>query len=479
MLYIVRSIIELKTPLHCGGGEADGLLDAPICRDAFGLWYIPGSSIAGILRATVRQSFGRNAEKSLFGITDDEKGIASRVWCSDAVLIDFEGGFAWQAHVENREKKILSPSFVRDHVRIDVTTGTAENGGKFDEEYVPTGTRFALEITLNGWGKEPDKQDLQVFSTVIRELCDGRLHFGGKAGNGYGEYDVLYYEGRHFTLTNAKHMQQFLNLADEPQFTGECGNVWRPEQLSDTSKAGEGISGNIVIPLRSTGPLLIAGGSASEQADADMCFATTAFCNYKKKAFESRFVVPGSSIKGVLRHRIYDILKTLCIDNSETIIEKLFGNINNDHTCKGKIAVADAEIAIYGADIPQSQQIVQHVAIDRFTGGSIDGHLFNEAPLWADIQLYVQIRFDDLTELEAALLGHALLDLSTENLPIGSGVNRGNGRLHHLTSDPVDYNIFWKGNRISPQDADWHCILESLDYALQQAINTMEDYPRC
>ena len=75
-------------------------------------------------------------------------------------------------------------------------------------------------------------------------------------------------------------------------------------------------------------------------------------------------------------------------------------------------------------------QFEQHVAIDRFSSATMTGALFSEEPYWQQgTRAFCKIRACGLEAREAALLFHAILDLCSGELPIGGGVNRGNGRL--------------------------------------------------
>lgn len=47
---VVRVIIEAQTPLCIGSGEKSILTDSEVMRDVNGLPYIPGTTLAGVLR---------------------------------------------------------------------------------------------------------------------------------------------------------------------------------------------------------------------------------------------------------------------------------------------------------------------------------------------------------------------------------------------------------------------------------------------
>lgn len=113
---------------------------------------------------------------------------------------------------------------------------------------------------------------------------------------------------------------------------------------------------------------------------------------------------------------------------------------------------------------------MQHVAIDRFTGGALEGALYDEKPVWSkDDQINLKINFKDLTVSETKLLLHAILDIATGLIPIGGGVNRGNGTLTLVglsegiqsAIDEIDCNVLWNGDVY--RKGDLSMLVEMLD----------------
>ena len=78
-----------------------------------------------------------------------------------------------------------------------------------------------------------------------------------------------------------------------------------------------------------------------------------------------------------------------------------------------------------------TSKILNHVSIDRFTGGAIDGALFNEETLYAkdqsfNLKLIVNNNAFEDNNVQTAF-ENTLRDLCSGMLPLGGGVNRGNG----------------------------------------------------
>lgn len=424
-MYIARFILQTKTPLHCGGGS-DPSLDQPVNRDSYGLWRIQGSSVAGILRSYIKDA-EPELEDILFGHQNRNFSSldqsASLVWCSDASLLDFDDDFAFKKIASGKDIGFGVGPFVRDHVNIDLEKGTATDGGKYDEEIVPPGVKFAIELKLDGWNEELSADKSDAFLKLCSAIKQGLITFGGKTVSGYGKVVCTYAEVKELNLKNKDDLETYLNLSDSPVFADNEGHSVELLKVDDfTSKDGSLYTGKLVLPLVSNGPILV-GGTNSKDSEVDMVCLMTPILDDKKKDYIYKYTISGSSLRGVIRHRVFDILKALDKDNeSSDVLNSIFGSVSGKNGSAGHIKCSDIYL-----DVDKAQH-VQHVAIDRFTGGAIDGALFDEAPVWeSGLLLKTEIEFTDLTALQTAVLMHALLDICTGDAPIGGGTNRGNG----------------------------------------------------
>ena len=83
------------------------------------------------------------------------------------------------------------------------------------------------------------------------------------------------------------------------------------------------------------------------------------------------------------------------------------------------------------------------IKIDRFTGGVVDGALFDEEPIYGG-QLKVAMELRSPKEGEAGLLLLVLKDLLTGDLPVGGTSAVGRGVLRgtaEFTIDGKDYSL--------------------------------------
>jgi hypothetical protein len=147
-----------------------------------------------------------------------------------------------------------------------------------------------------------------------------------------------------------------------------------------------------------------------------------------------------SGLKGALRHRVafhHRVLVRNWADQHERPIEAdddeavcmLFGKLkdNNDGEKEGgpgKIRLQDVPIEAF-----QSGWL-DHVSLDRFTSGPMDGMLFSEAPLYSGPQMTVLLEIlqsEQISEIHRKALQRALNDLTQGRLGLGAGGSRGHG----------------------------------------------------
>ena len=83
--FLARLIIEAKTPLAVGSGEKNIMTDALVATDVNGLPYIPGTTIAGVLRHMInalnpkRNNFGQTMADIIFGYQETEEQKEERI----------------------------------------------------------------------------------------------------------------------------------------------------------------------------------------------------------------------------------------------------------------------------------------------------------------------------------------------------------------------------------------------------------------
>lgn len=436
--FMARIIIEAKTPLNIGSGNKGIKSDSLVLRDINGLPFIPGTTIAGLLRHTL----GQDEDKYM-----GSQQMGSPLIITEAKMLDRDGtvldGIIPQEKLCSEFLVNFRQLPIRQHAKIG-HRGATIKGGKFDEEIVLKGTRFCFEMEMLS-----DKDADDKFKELLDTLNSDTFRIGSGSRSGFGEIEVVDSQCQ-YKIINLEEPEQRMwylkkssSLCEEWQ-NAEVLKLNRPDTKGWTS---------YTLQLKPVDFMLFGSGFGNDKAD--MTFVRESFVDWSKapaKVIDREHVVliPASSVKGALSHRLafhYNKLKGVFAD---TLAE---GEKIEDHVGKNNEAVkavfgSEGEKGVDGkmqnklrgnvliSDIIQeasvSPKILNHVSIDRFTGGAIDGALFNEETLYAKGQLFElkllvnNSAFEGKDDVKTAF-EDTLKDLCSGMLPLGGGVNRGNG----------------------------------------------------
>ena len=214
---------------------------------------------------------------------------------------------------------------------------------------------------------------------------------------------------------------------------------------------------DVAIVIEPVDPILVKSGHATMD-DADMVPVST-FRGGKRIHY-----LPGSSLKGVLRSHLERIARTLrpgsvCLpyhDPTHSISIPVraeqqsygcgFRSPSNGRTDAAPVAYADscAACRLFGSlnfggrfSIGDAYPLPEHepnletrncVGIDRFTGGTVRGVLFDLQALVGG-KFNANIRLTNFELWQLAGLNLLLADLADEMIAVGSGRSRGMGRM--------------------------------------------------
>lgn len=469
-MLIARFILETVNPLHCGG-NSDPILDQPVSRDAYGNYMLPGTSVAGVLRQFSSDLLGEQATKQLFGEINGTSTVASSVWCSDACLLDYDETEATSKLISGKDVNIPTGPFVRDHVKLELQTGVTSRGGKYDEEIVPLGARFSLELRADEWNEDSlDKEMHDNFLKLCSALKNNEIIFGGKRTNGYGHMFCKSCEVCEIDRHDPEQMLLWLKLNTEVSFKSIGIKTIELTDNKAEAVTTDRISGELEIPLKADGPVIV-GGTNLRDLDEDMVCLLTPHYDYENATVKDLYTIPGSSLRGAIRHNVFRIANILGKDGS-SIVDSIFGKIGvSEDKKENESTVGKVQVSDFYFDKDCATKAVQHVAIDRFIGGALEGALYDEKPVWSENeQINLTIKFKELTIEETKILMHSILDIVTGLVPIGGGVNRGNGTMHLCgmedgLSAALDSNVpchvLWNGDVYGKGDLS--TFLELLD----------------
>lgn len=427
--FLARVVLEAATPLAVGSGTGNMLTDSLVVTDVNGLPYIPGTSLAGVLRHLCPKN---DKLAKLFGYAEGDKGHGSQIIISEARMIGKDGKVQDGLRTIDADDSFYSYYFnlpVRQHARID-SRGVTEKGGKFDNQVVYKGTRFCFELEMVA--KESDKEKL--FKQILSYLNDGLFRLGGGVHEGLGEVKVVSCRTKVLDL----HKPEDVNFyaAKSSSLAGEWkGDEWMPDAQPEKANVR-------MYKLELQPEDFFLFGSGFGDADADMTYVKENVVDWDQQGIPhfvcDKVLVPASSVKGALAHRTaywYNKLKGWFADkhegksgNENEAVRQIFGynDGKDDSICqKGHIYLSDVFLN------EKREHVFPHVAIDRFTGGAMDSALFSEKTVYGKgltLSLVITLDTGDIEDEDIIkAFEHALDDVCAGLLPLGGGVNRGNG----------------------------------------------------
>lgn len=428
--FLARVIMEAKTPLAIGTGETDFLSNSLVITDMYGLPYIPGTTIAGVVRSIIDPS----KKHSLFGFQTKDEGKGSEIIFSEAKMLNSNGEVMDGIGVDIQDKlctKCMTLP-VRQHVRIN-SKGTSDDKGKFDEQVVFAGTRFCFEFEIVSEDKKEDN-----FNKIISAISNVEFRLGSGSRSGFGLMEIIEVKHAVIDLTDDEDLQKYLckssNLQDSKEWNG-----WK----SLTVNVSKDPQDFVVYHLELTPDdfFMFGSGFGDDSGNAHMAGVRATKIVWDKNDHatikENCTLIPATSLKGALRHRVayfYNLRKHAWAgsgkeqeaDKNEAVIA-IFGKSEGNDIVQGNALFSD----IIKKDSSVTTKYINHVSIDRFTGGSIDGALFTELADFGNKEVFTT----DIVVKKAALqdadikyaFERALDDLKNGMLPLGGGVNRGNG----------------------------------------------------
>lgn len=446
--YLARVVVEAATPLAVGTGDKDVLTDALVARDLNGLPYIPGSSIAGVLR----HSIGDNNDKdSIFGFQERDKGRGSRIIFTDAVLIDANGEA--QDGLKTTKKSDFLSNYdalpIRQHVRIN-HLGSAADKGKFDEQIVYQGSRFVFEMEMVDNGNN-ESRFLEVLDNIYTQL----FRLGGGTRCGFGAMKVVDIKYRSLNLSNSEDLDLYLSKSSSLK------QMWKGyEPYSSRDKEVHSWH-EYILELKPLDFFLFSSGFNDD--DADTTPVTESYVTWSGNNGEGHFVhdgvlIPATSFKGALAHRVAyhwnKINKLYAEDNNGKVedkndaVVKLFGSSgsNSEVIIRGNVLLSDVILnpSANDRDKLKDNKILNHVTIDRITGGTIAGHLFTEKVTHRPQQSFKETLYVNAEVLRdeniKQALERSLQDICDGLLPLGGGTNRGHGIFTGSIIKGIDNN---------------------------------------
>jgi CRISPR/Cas system CMR subunit Cmr4 (Cas7 group RAMP superfamily) len=448
---LARVTLEAKSAHGIHSGMGDHTHDVLLVRDANGLPTLPGTSIAGVLRHRIA-SQNPDAAERLFGHIQDD-GAASMLSVGWGMIHNSqnqpcEGLLTNEQLADSLLQPLLdSKPLVRQRVRLN-DRGTAAETGKFDVTLIPAGARYS---TLLGYWCDGSEQSRQDWQTVLDLLATSELRLGHGTRNGQGQFKIQSLEQAHWDLKTPEGRTAYQNRSrSRADSTGL-------EPVALTPQAPLHVS----LTLQAEAGWRIGGGEHSlNQHDKEPDLLPQhelriQWNGNKATLSDQSYLLPGSAIKGAIRHRLAYHYRCLQQDFTTTesgqttdncpAVKALFGQSEADTGLAGLLQFSDVPLDASKTDTA----VLMHNRIDRFTGGVINGALFSEEVLWkTPLTLRIEIpanpRTDALDADTREALQRTLQDLADGWLPIGANGSRGLG----VFSDPSGKGPVWSDQQV-------------------------------
>jgi CRISPR-associated protein Csm3 len=212
---ILSGELHCETGLHIGAGKGSleiGGADNPVVKDAFGLPYIPGSSLRGKVRSLLENAMGLTSPAELVYLSR-RRGQEVRIHQSDrpgdeiCLLFGRSPGRVERVEGEAMETRAASPARLtfydapldpdsitpqmRENLDDEITEVKSENAidritsqaNPRTLERVPAGARFRVRMIMDVLCEE-DKALVARMLEGLRLLEDDALGGGGSRGSG-------------------------------------------------------------------------------------------------------------------------------------------------------------------------------------------------------------------------------------------------------------------------------------------------------
>lgn len=424
---VARLTWQLESPMIVSSGFGGLATDAVCVTDANGLPTIPGSSIAGVLRSLWPES----TRDAVFGSLEAGGSTVRVSWAClhDAENRPVEGRLAADRITSDEVLMACRLGVRRDHVRL-THRGVAADRGKFDETLVPRGARFTFELGMDG-GSDDDWNRLLALAASV-------THVGGRTRMGLGALRLVANRHKSFDLRNPVDRTAFRR---HPVSLAEPAPALKPREVSAAQEACE----LIVLELEPESFWMYGRGMAAEDGTDlnPVSEPVIVWSEGGRPRVENRFVLAATGIKGPIAHRTafhYNALTGVFADKVENLsdhvgeknraVRELFGYVSGGGQQAGRIRIEDIDLGPVAGEGSRTRSVIQHVSIDRFTGGARRGFLFSEKPFYAGSAITVKIRILPGGKLDPTVrqaLDLALKDLGDGALPLGGGASRGHG----------------------------------------------------
>lgn len=403
-LYL-KAVLMAASPLKLSSGDG-WATDADVVVDAQGTPFIPGTTLAGIMRHYLQRTQGSASAKRWFGClgedgTDDAE---SAVKVYEAFPL---AGAAVSA---------------RDGVALDEFK-TARVGAKYDYQVVDAGASFLLRLEID----DESGEARQLAEALLQGFASGDICVGGKTSRGFGRLQVSQVSTLELDFENPADVEAYVAFSWGKSLSADAAleAVCKPQdvcsQLCNERRVFLEVDSFLMVRDYST---TAKAGNENKLVDAETL-----------KGADGRPVLPGSSWAGAFRAHMYKILRRAGMGDGEAsaFLSRVYGCVEPGAARKSQVSFSES--VVEGA----RQMNRTRNAVDRFTGGAADKRLFtNRLSVGGTLELVIRwpksMEPDDARRFES-LLDACIDDLQHGYLAVGGMTAVGGGIMRPASSE--------------------------------------------
>ena len=387
------------------------LSDSDLMLDGRKLPFIPGSSLAGIIRHRSEQICGdKSVMDRLFGVikeSDESKKeiviMPSAVMIGDAVIRN--DAAAENVYISGRDGVGLGE------------WETAQKGAKFDFQIAETDQEFYSVVEWTGNDDQETAEITNVLEPVLKRFIATGMSAGARTSRGYGKFAVDIVKKTFLFPDDLDDWIKFDAYAEDAfkQGTALEGRLLKTESVI-----------RIAFRMKSTFSVRVRTARVEVMDDGSRPDAVPL------KDFKGNPVIPGTAWAGVFRHHMHHLLRDTGVEELSpemNAVDRIFGMSNK----KGemfKSLINFSETAICIEDEKKQRLTIMRTAIDRFTASPRNGALYtNMVYSGGKGELIIEFRTDELTSGQKALLAACICDMHTGLLTVGGQSSVGSGLM--------------------------------------------------
>ncbi|WP_026895711.1 RAMP superfamily CRISPR-associated protein [Clostridiisalibacter paucivorans] len=396
-----RFNIEAITPVYFGSEEKGEFL-----KNSYGNPFITGNSIGGAIRSFLEKYMGNkeNIIEVLGGEAVNEEKLDFIE--SNAIITD--------GIIAGSKEDIC----IKEGTRINRRTSTADDGSKYEFEYLDIGTRISFEIEM-----ECNDENEIKFKTIIKDITNGisdkKLTLGGQVTNGFGQFKINQIEKKEFNLDSIEGLKEYIFKRNDNNLHWKKVNVNNNASIDNCEE--------IKFILKGGFPY---GVYQNYDYDIEKNFKLSGIQRGNKG-----YYIPASSIKGLMKSEIEKLYNSLGVC-SEDYVLKLFGGQNSI----GRIIFKDIilnnanEIEVFypkkiDGKSKEEDKYPTYNKVDRLVGSSYTNALFKQREIEGQALIELSLNnFVDNKEFVYPILT-ILRNIGLGLIPIGGRTSVGLGEF--------------------------------------------------